>query len=297
MNSADDIEHAIAELHITTKAETDNRILDDAYVALGKGLEKQRPGTWRKIVSSRITWPAAAAAVILMALALLLSVPSRRFETIEEFYSTLGAVGNICASSFEAGQTEPFQQVWTSQTLKIKLFKIGSKNQARFVLWDIPNKVRMIRYLSSNSVQTEVLTNQMLAELEKSMPLFFGVVPFSDVNDVPQDAQWNHIDDSKVVATVPGTKVYDLIWLQKSTPSETVMHKKWRIFVDTRTNLPKRAEWYAKLKPEDEYGFETFIAITYPSEDEIQALIRSTFGPPESRPGGPEYMPTPGTDR
>lgn len=293
MNLADDIERAIAELHITTKAETDKRIFDDAYVALGKGLERQRPETWRMIVGSRITWPAAAAAVILMALALLLSVPNRRFETIEEFYSTLGAVGNICVSSFEAGRTEPFQQVWTSQTLKVKLFKIGSKNQARFVLWDIPNKVRMIRYLSSNSVQTEALTNQMLAELEKSMPSFFGVVPFSDVNDVPEDAQWNRIDAPRVAATVPGTKVYDLTWIAKSTPSETVVHKKWRIFVDTRTNLPQRAEWYAKLKSEDEYGFETFIAITYPSKDEIQALVRNTFGPPDR----PEYMPTPGTER
>jgi len=293
MNSADDIEHAIAELHITTKAETDNRILDDAYVALGKGLEKQRPGTWRKIVSSRITWPAAAAAVILMALALLLGVPSNRVDTIEEFYSTLGAVGNICASSFEAGQTEPFQQVWTSQTLKIKLFKIGSKNQARFVLWDIPNKVKMIRYLSSNSVQTEVITEQMLAELEKSMTPFFGVVPFSSVNDVPEDARWNRIEGREVAAAVPGTKVYDLIWLQKSTPSETVVHKKWRVFVDTRTNLPQRAEWYAKLKPEDEYSFETFIVITYPSANEIQALVLNTFGSPER----PEYIGTPGADR
>lgn len=297
MNPADDIERAIAELHITTRAETDNRILDDAFAALRAAVHPQRPrigtGVWRTIVVNRIAGPAAIAAVILIAFALFFRIPGRKPVNIKEIYGTLGRVENICISTFQADKAEPFQQVWTSQTLKIKLFKIGSKNQARFVLWDIPNKVRMIKYLSSNSVQTEALTNQMLAELEKSMPPFFGVVPFSDVNDVPEDAQWNHIDDRKVAAIVSGTKVYDLIWLQKSTPSETVVHKKWRVFVDTRTNLPQRAEWYAKLKPEEAYGFETFIVIAYPGASEIQALVRNIFGPPDR----PEYMPTPGTDR
>ena len=35
MSSADNIEKAIAELNLTTKAETDKHILDDSYAALG----------------------------------------------------------------------------------------------------------------------------------------------------------------------------------------------------------------------------------------------------------------------
>ncbi len=301
MNPADNIERAIEQLHITTKAETDKHILDDAFAAFRGAAQRQKPGIgagiWRVFVMSRMARPAAAAAVILVALALFFGITTKKAVTIEQIYEGLGKTGNICISTFQAGKTMPYRQVWASQTLEVKLFKIGSKNQAQFVLWDIPNKVKMIRYLSLNAVQTEAITEQMLAELEKSVAPFSGLVPFSDVSDVPEDAQWNRIDDREVAAIAPGTKAYDLTWIQKSTPSEAVVHRKWRVFVDSRTNLPKRAEWYAKFTSEGGYILKSFVVVTYPSESEIQALVQNTFRQPERRPGEPEYMGTPGADR
>ena len=52
MNSADNIERTIGQLHMTTRAETDKRILDDAFVALEKSAQEQshrstRPKTLR----------------------------------------------------------------------------------------------------------------------------------------------------------------------------------------------------------------------------------------------------------
>ncbi len=295
MNPADNIERRIEQLHIATAAETDKRILDDAFVALHKGLQSQRLSIWQMIASSRIVRPAAVAAVILMAFALLLSTLNKEAVTLESLRGTLGNAGNICISTFQAGQTDPFQQVWTSQSLKWRLLKIGSDDQAQFALWDIPNKVKMTAYLST--VQTQPLTEQMLAELEKSVTPYSAIAPFSYMRDIPDSARWSHVDDQAVTAKVPGSEVYELVWTEQGTTSEIVAYRKWRVFIDARTNLPRRAESYTKSEPGQEYKLESFVIITYPTEREIQDLVANTFGPPDSRTDGPEYRSTPGANR
>ncbi len=69
--------------------------------------------------------------------------------------------------------------------------------------------------------------------------------------------------------------------------------RKWRIFLDRDTKLPKRAEWYSKLQSEEEYTFETFSMITYPTENQIQVLIRNSFGAAATQPSEPEFIGTP----
>jgi len=101
------------------------------------------------------------------------------------------------------------------------------------------------------------------------------------------------VDDPNVTSIFPGTKVYELTWLQKSINSDMVIFRKWRVFVDTPTNLPRRTEWYSKLKPDDEYRFQTCEVVTYPSESEIKVLLSDIFGPDDGQPGEPEYMGTP----
>jgi hypothetical protein len=295
MNSADNIERRIEQLHISTGAETDKRILNDSFAALRMGLQQRQGGTWRLILSSRITGAAVAAAVILIAVTLLMSVPEKGSDTVEGFYRTLSSAGNICVSTFEAAQTSPHQQVWTSQSLKVRLFKAGSGDQARFALWDISSKVQMTMYLSE--VQTEPLTEERLAELEKSVVSFSGVAPFPDAKDVPERARWSRVNDPAVGALIPGCAVYDLEWLQQGTVSEAGTCRRWRVFVDTKSHLPRRAESYAKSESEKEYRIECFVMVTYPSESEIQDIVASTFGPAASRTGGPGYIGTPGTDR
>lgn len=301
MNPADNLERAIEKLRVTTKAETDKRILNDAFVALRAAAVIQPSGLgarlWRAAVTSRITWPAAAAAVILTGFAVFFGTLGKKPVAVGEIYAALGEVENVCISTFQAGETEPYQQVWTSQTLQVKVLRTGGRNQAQFALWDIPNRVKMIKYLSLNPVPTETITDGMLAELEKSMTVPAGLVPFSDAAEVPEDAQWNRVDDPEVKAVVPGARVYDLTWRQEGPAPGAAAYRKWRVFVDARTDLPRRAEWYTKLEPEQEYVFEVFITASYPGESEIRELVRNTFGPPESRSGAPEYMGTPGAER
>ena len=292
MNPADNIERSIAGLHMTTRAETDKRILDDAYAALGKAVHKQQPmapaDVWRMVVQNRIFVPTAIAAMVLLAFALFMDIGAERAVNIEKIYVALNEVENIHISKFQAGRTSPVQQVWASQTLGVKLFKTGINGQAQYTLWDTKNRVKMIKFLSSDSIRTEPITQQMLAELEKSAATA-GMIAFSDGNDIPPDEQWSRVDDKAVSAAVPGTQAYDLTWTAKSTAPQAIMYRKWRVFTEDHTGLPRRIEWYSKTVPEYEYGFERFVVIAYPSEDEIQDIIRNIFGPRD----GPEYIGTP----
>jgi len=297
MNPADNIEHAIAQLHITTKAETDKHILDDAFAALRVGLQK-RPihagvGAGRMGAIIRIAAPLAVAAVILLALTLLVNALFLRGATFAEIQKAFGRVENVCIATCRAGATEPFEQVWASQALKVKLFSSGTGNQAQFTLWDVSNKVKMMKFLSSESVPTEPITEQMLAELGKSVIASSDLFPFPDASAVPDDAQWNSVSDREARAVAPEAEVYDLVW----TAANPVAYRKWRLFADKRTHLPRRAEWYVKLRPEDDYRLEMFAVISYSGETEIRSVVDSVFGSGWRRSGEPEYIGTPGMDR
>ena len=297
MSSLNDIEQAIARLNLTTKAETDNRILNDSYAALDKAVHKQQKitgnGAWSMITQRRFAVPAAVAAMIAISFALFIGTFDNDAVTIEELSLTLEKAGNVCVSMFQAGEVIPYQQVWTSLNMKMRLLKTGNGNQAQFALWDIPNKIKMTKFLSSDSVQTLPITQEMLDELKKSDTPLSSISPFSYARDIPGQARWNHISDPEVLAVAAGSEVYELVWAQQDTISNVVLYRKWRIFVDARTNLPKRAESYVKSEIEQKYILESFVIIAYPSEREIQDIIRNVFG----RQDDPQYIGTPGAYR
>jgi hypothetical protein len=181
--------------------------------------------------------------------------------------------------------------VWTSLSLKKRLFKTGTGDQARFALWDVDKKVEMRTYLSV--VQTEPLTEQKLLDIEKSLTASFVLAPFFNARDVPETARWERVRDPAIVALVPGCVVYDLTWVVAAGVTE----RKWRVFADARSHLPRRTEWYARSSSQAEYKLESFVVVTYPSEDEIQEIVANTFGQSGTQTGGPEYIGTPGIDR
>jgi hypothetical protein len=294
MNPADQIERTIERLHLTTGSETDKRILDDAFAALEKSAQKQSPhvgrSARRRTLRIRIAELAAVAAVILVVFALFFGTPAKKAVRLGEIYEALERVENVCVATFQPPSNEPLRTEWVSQTLNIDMVRFGEQ----FVLWDITNKIRMIKYLSSASLRTEAVSEEMLAKAEKAIHQKFGLLPFAYYKEAPEDAQWSRMDDTQVAAVVPDTKVYELIWQEKSTTSEEIGFRKWRVFVDTRTNLPKRAEHYFKIDHEEDYKFEKYDVITYPGEDEIQMDIRKTFGPSAGRPDEPGYIATPG---
>ncbi|MHC4241869.1 MAG: hypothetical protein ACYS3N_06030 [Planctomycetota bacterium] len=297
MNPADNIERAVEQLFLTTRAETDRRILDDAFVALEKSTQEQshhvghstRPRTLR----IRIAELAAVAAVILVFFALFFGTPAAKAVTLEQVYEALGKVKNICVSSFGADNAEPYQQVWTSRTMNVMLIKGMKEEQMQYVLWDIPSRLIRSKFVFSDLVRTDDISADTFAKMKKSITGTFGVVPFSDMNDAPKESQWNRVEDPNVSTIVPDTAAYELTWSQKSAKSTGIKFIKWRIFLDTVTNLPKRVEWYSKLQSEEEYKFDTFNVVTYPDESQIRTLIHNEFSSSALQPRDPIYIGTP----
>lgn len=290
MNPADNIERAVEQLFLTTRAETDRRILDDAFVALEKSTQEQSPHVEHSArpnnLRIRIVELAAVAAVILVIFALFF-VTSATDVGLSEIYQVMGAVENICITTFEPAANEPMQIEWVSQALNIDMFRIGEQ----LVLWDIPNKVKMTKYLSSDSIRAQILSGEMLSKVKQAAVQRFGLVPFSNISDI-SGARWSLVEDSDIQTVVSGTRVYDLTWPETNVASGEIKLRKWRVFWDRGTNLPKRAEWYSKLQSEEEYTFETFAVVTYPSESQIKVLIRSAFGSAATQPRDPGHIGT-----
>ena len=138
-------------------------------------------------------------------------------------------------------------------------------------------------------VQTKPLTEQMLADLDRSLTASFVLAPFFDAGDVPETARWERVRDPAIVALIPGCVVYDLTWVASAGGTD----RKWRVFADARSHLPRRTELYARSDSETEYELESFVVVTYPSEDEIREIVAGTFGQSGTQTGGPEYIPTP----
>ncbi|MCX5638401.1 MAG: hypothetical protein NTX52_12025, partial [Planctomycetota bacterium] len=213
----------------------------------------------------------AAAAVILIALAVFFSMPAAKAVDLSQIYQALEKVKNICILSFAPGRKEPIQEQWISRTDGFRLLL----DNKRADLWDFENRMRKTKPLDTGITEITTLSADSIANGKKSLEGSFGLLPFSDISVVPKDAQWNRVDNKDIAAIIPGTEVYDLIWTEKGATS--FVFRKWRVFVDTHTNLPKRAEWYSKFKPDEEYRVERFTMVTYPTNGEIQAIIQSTF--------------------
>jgi len=288
MNPAYNIESEIEKLHITTAAGTDKRILKDAFAALEKSTQKQPPDIGRSVgqrtLRIRIAELAAVAAVVLVIFALFFGISNAKAIELRRLYEALAKAQNVCISSFVSGKTEPAQKVWASRALSLKMQE--AENQV--VLFDIKHRLRQVKDLNTNFIQTTLVSIDFLAKVEDSIAGSFGLLPFPDINDIPEGYQWNRVDDTHLAVIVPGAEVYDLTWLGKDG-----LLCKWRVFVDTRTNLPKRTEYYFKHGPRDEYEFQTYRMVTYPSENQIQLLVRDTFGSDASTRRGPGYMGTP----
>lgn len=294
MNPSDNIEHTVEQLNITTRAEADRHILDDAFAALEKSVHKQSTdikfAAQRRTLIIRVAQIAAVAAVIIVLFALFYDSSAADIK-FSDIYQALGAVENICITTFVPPDNEPVQIEWVSQALNIDMFRIGEQ----LVLWDIENKAEITKNVSAGSVRTQRLSPEMLTKVKQSASQRFGLVPFSSLSGL-SGAIWSRVEDSQVEPDMAGTDIYDLIWSEEDPASGSRKLRKWRIYLDKNTRLPKKANWYSKLQSQQEYKLETFSVITYPSQSQLQVLVRSTFPQTATQPREPEYIGTPPPD-
>ena len=227
---------------------------------------KQRPSSVNLKSLAKVGF--AAAAVILIALALFLNIPTARAVSIEQIYKALEKATNVYIASFVPDRKEPIQEQWVSRTLNIYM----TKTEKEFILWDILNGIRKIKHLDTASTETTPLTNDMVASAERRMSSSLGLMPFYDISQIPEDAQWSRVADESL-KTSDNIDVYNLAWGKKAYDGSATSYK-CRVFVSLITNLPQKTELYKKLPSENKYILTSTIVVKYLSEIEMQAAIK-----------------------
>lgn len=212
---------------------------------------------------------AVAAAIILMAVVLFQSIPTAKAVTLSQIYKALEKVRNVYISRFVPDKTEPIQEKWVSHTLNIYMSKTGKQ----LVLWDIPNGVRKSKQVDTAVTEIVPLTAVSVADTEKKITGSLGVMPFYDISDVPEDADWSRVADKDLEAAAKGVEVYDLTWTERAYDGSTVL-KKWRVFVNPQTNLPQKTEFSEKLPTDNKYVLESTNIVEYLGSRELQTILK-----------------------
>lgn len=289
MSTADDLERRIEKLQVTTRAQTDEHILEDAFTELESSAREKAAmggqGVFLRTLGNGTKGLVAVAIVILVIFALFLSMPSAKAVTLAQIYQAVGRVRNICISEFTVNKGEPERREWISETLNV----VFCETQKEFILLDYNKGERKTKSLKTNSIRTESLSPDVVKNGMEFLQGRFGLLPFSDILTAEMKGQWNQVDVNSISPVIPDTEVYDLTWISLNNETNTI-YNKWRVFVDVKTDLPVRADWYKKelfhkMKSysDDDYVLQTLKVVTYPTEAEILALIENIFGGTEQQ--------------
>ncbi len=73
--------------------------------------------------------------------------------------------------------------------------------------------------------------------------------------------------------------VYDLTWADR-TDADNVVYRRWRYYIETKTNLPRKIKKYSRLDPNDRYVLEETLVIEYPTDDQVRQAIKDTTTKP-----------------
>jgi len=211
---------------------------------------------------------ASAAAVILIATVLFLNIPTAKAVTLERIYKAIEKIKNIHISSFVPDRKEPVQEQWVSRVLNISILK----TQKESVLWDITNKIKKVKHPDDNPIETTTLSSETIPQIKSIIIGSLGLVPFQTMSEIPNDARWSRVDD-KYQEIADGIEVYDLMWIKKAFDGSKVFWK-WRVFVDAKTTLPRRVEWYQKSSIDNEYILKSISIIKYLDDRGMQEAIK-----------------------
>jgi len=222
----------------------------------------------------------AAAAVALIAVALFLSTQTARAVTIGQIYKAIEKVKNVHISTYALNKKEPIQEQWVSRTLNI----IQIRTKSEIVFSNLSDRVRKIKYPDTNLIEAKPLSDGEIANIEKSISGYLGLMPFYDISEVPPDSKWSRITDDGLEGVSEGIEVYDLTWVEEKQIG-FVVFRKWRFFVDLETNLPQKTEFYEKAPVDSEYTLTSIIVVEYLSSSEILAFIKDAgFNQPRFTP-------------
>ncbi len=229
-------------------------------------------GAGTRVFSARRLVPLAKFGAVAAVLALLVSLflfnmPLAKAVTLDKIYEAVLEVKNVYIASFTSGQSEPTQEKWVSRPLDIYM----TSTDDEMSLWDLNHSFRITNIGKSDKAKQELLSSEDTARINTIINSSLDIIPFENMSVLPKDAQWQRLTDV-MIEEDKILEVYDLLWTEKSYSGQLAFNK-WRVFVNSETNLPKRTEFYRMIPGEQEYDLISFKIIEYPTDNEMQAMV------------------------
>ncbi len=210
-----------------------------------------------------------AVAGVLIVIALFFRGSVAGAVTIGQVYSAIQNAKNVYISTFFPENTNPVQERWISRTYNIMITKTGNES----VLLDLKNNQRTIKNLGNNSIDVTELPQDYVVDVKQSMSGFLGFIPFYNISDLPDDAEWNHVPDNELEIPVDNTtEVYDLTWIDKTNAAFPVLSK-LRFTVDSQTYRPLNIRCYRKLDVDGQYTLNTTVILEYLDDNVMKSVI------------------------
>jgi len=154
--------------------------------------------TLRKPNWARLVKPAAVAAAVILAAALLLNVPTAGAVDLGQIHEALERIRNVCITTFFQDESKPTQEIWVSRTLNVKMLT----TRTQCVLWDVSGKLRKSKDLSTGSITMAELNDDVLARVVETMEGPLGLLPFNAMPEAPQGAEWQAVTNKNIEAYV-----------------------------------------------------------------------------------------------
>jgi hypothetical protein len=210
-----------------------------------------------------------AAAVMMIAAALFFHTPAAKAITIDEIFKAISDIKNVYIAKFTPDSAKSRQELWVSRTLQLYM----NRTEDRAALWDVGNGLQKMKNLITNNITVTPLNEETIAVINGRISGHLGLVPFTNTSEIPADAQWKQITDiGSEAAATEEVEVYDLIWTKKASDGSDIF-RKWRVFVDPKTNLPQKTEFYEKLPADIEYLLQSVNVVEYLDYSEIQTVL------------------------
>ena len=218
----------------------------------------------------RFVKPIATAAAILLVVLLVLHGPSLKATDLSQIYENLAKIKNIHIKRIDPEHSRVIQETWIARGLELKIFK----DDDQYVLWDIKGKARKTKKLTNGATTIAPLDDETVKKVKDTLLGPLDILPFTQIAKVPKDSKWYRVTDESIVTVIDDTEAYDMDWTEKSL-SDSLIHRKWRCYIEIGTKLPVRIEWYEKRATEEEYSLIITAILAYLETSEILSLTRS----------------------
>lgn len=210
-----------------------------------------------------------AAAVAIAALIFLFTKPA---VSLKQIHKSVMKAENVYIASFTPDSTEPRDEKWVSRTHGIYMLISDNKKE----MYDIKNNLYRTRIIATGQTTESPLSPDNAAGTKMFLNGTFGLMPFENISELPRGSQWHRLTDRNEQDNTSILEVYDLLWTQKTGDGSAVGNK-WRVFVNAESRLPTRTEFYQILPDKQEYTLKSFNVVSYPSNDEIEAIVKALF--------------------